>query len=317
MQLTRRTFLGGFTAAAVCPGLFAAAKPVVDPNLVVFLSDVHVNGIEGGVTYQRDKLTRVVGDILKLDPLPAHALVFGDLAWLHGRKEDYLASAPLLKLLEDAGIKVTIAMGNHDRRSTFLDVHGSYAQTTKVPGRIVSVVDLGAADFILLDGLQGTDDRGETDMGPVPGALNKDQQDWLLDVLPKWKKPVFVGSHFPIKELSVGGKSLINLCHQCPAVAGYIHGHDHRWYKSYPHADWKSTRPLRTLCLPSTGHWGDIGFTTFRLTGDRAVAALHQYEYYFPRPEPQRPEDKLLWDDICAENQHATCTFHLPKIKLA
>ena len=92
-----------------------------------------------------------VAEILKLDPLPSRAVVFGDLAWLWGNKMDYQCSAPYLKMLEDAGIPVTVGMGNHDRRSTFLEVHPRYAKTTKIPGRIVSVVDAGAVDFLMLE----------------------------------------------------------------------------------------------------------------------------------------------------------------------
>ncbi len=314
MQISRRHFISGFTAAAASQGMFAAAKPAVDPDLTVLISDVHVKGGQGDNVYQFGKFSRVVADILKMDPLPARVIGFGDLAWLHGAKADYLRSAPELKLLRDAGISVTLGMGNHDRRSTFLEVHPEYAQTTKIPGRIVSVVDAGRVDFIMLDGLQGTDDRGPTDMGPVNGQLNPDQQDWLAAALPKWKKPVFVCSHFPVKELAVSGKPLSQFLHDCPAVAGYLHGHDHRWYKTYPLKTWNSPHTLRTLCLPSTGFWGDIGYVTFRTTADLAVASLRQYEYYFPRPEPRQSCDQRLWDLITAENQNQTCSFILPKL---
>jgi len=43
--------------------------------------------------------------------------------------------------LEAVGIRVTLTMGNHDRRDAFLEVFPEYAKTTKVPGRIVSVVE--------------------------------------------------------------------------------------------------------------------------------------------------------------------------------
>ena len=58
----------------------------------------------------------------------------------------------LLKQLEDAGIPVTICMGNHDRRSTFLEVHPSYAKRTLVPGRIVTVCDAGAVRACAIPG---------------------------------------------------------------------------------------------------------------------------------------------------------------------
>ena len=312
MNISRRSFLTGFTAAAAAPAAFA--RPKSDPDLAVLLSDVHVNGIEGKDMYQRGKFMRVVADILKMDPLPGHAIFFGDLAWLHGRKEDYASSSEGIKLLQNAGIAVTLGMGNHDRRSTFLEIHPSYAKTTKIPGRIVSVFSIGRADFIMLDGLQGSDDRGLTDMGPGDGALDKEQLDWLMDALPKWKRPVFVGSHWPIGELKAGGKPFKQLLFRSPAVAGYIHGHDHRWYKTMPIKSWRDSPQIRTLCLPSTGHWGDIGYVTLRLSKDRAVAALHQYEYYFPTPIATDDKCLEVWRDITAENQNQTCTFRLPTV---
>ena len=297
-------------ARTSAPRLFAKAKSDYDPDLTVLLSDIHVNGVKGDAVYQREKFACVVGEILKLSPLPSRAVVFGDLAWLFGRKEDYLQSLPYLKQLEDAGIPVTIGMGNHDRRSTFLEVHPSYLERTKVPGRIVTVCDAGAVDFLMLDGLQGTDDRGLRDMGPGFGKLDKDQQDWLLAELPKRKKPFFVCSHFPVQELTAGGKPLSRALVTAPNVIGYIHGHDHRWYKRYMRNGWRKGEIVkRTLCLPSTGHWGDIGYVLLRTCGNRAVASLVQKEFFFPSPsEPGAPVN-ALWDVIVAENKGQTCTF--------
>ncbi len=322
MNVSRRGFLwlAGAAGASLSGGcasgkLFTGGKGAHDPDLTVLLSDIHVNGQKEGDVYQRGKFADTVAEILRMDPLPARALVFGDLAWLWGNKLDYQCSAPMLKLLEDAGIEVTIGMGNHDRRSTFLEVHPKYAQTTKVPGRIVSVVDAGAVDFLMLDGLQGADDRGAKDMGPVPGALSKDQQDWALDALPKWKKPVFVCSHFPVEDLTAGGKPFSRLLMVSPNVAGYIHGHNHRWYTRYMRVGWSSTTIKRTLGLPSTGHWGDIGYALFRTGGGRATVSLRQRDFYYPKPVPMDPGDVDIWRVITQDNQGLSCTFPLPRVK--
>ena len=320
-SFSRRGFLRIFGAAGLASAgggcaagrLFTGSASDHDPNLTVLLSDVHVNGQETGDVYQRGRLEATVAEILRLNPLPSRAIVFGDLAWLWGNKADYERSAPQLKLLEDAGIPVTIGMGNHDRRATFLEVHPGYATSTKVPGRIVSVVDAGTVDFIMLDGLQGTDGRGPKDMGPVPGALCKNQQDWLLDILPKWKKPVFVCSHFPVHELKAGGKPLEKLLLDAPNVAGYIHGHDHRWYTRSLVLGYTSRQLKRSLCLPSTGHWGDIGYALMRVKDGNAVVELRQRDYYFPSPKP--PKDPCVaktWKAIARDHQGLFCTFVLP-----
>ena len=319
MNLSRRHFLFCAGAASLAGGcasgrFFTGAAADYDPDLTLFLSDIHLSKGQGGVCYQRDKFAVLVAEILKLNPLPARAVVFGDLARHAGTKDDYVEAVKALKPLRDAGIDITIGMGNHDRRSTFFELFPDHAKRTKLPGRVVSVVEAGAVDFLMLDGLQGTDDRPWGDMGPVPGALDPAQQEWVKDVLPKWKKPVFVCSHFPVEELNVCGKPLSSLLLDAPAVAGYIHGHNHRWY-SVPMHRWGKRTVKRSLGLPSTGHWGDIGYALFRTSGDRAEVALRQTEYFFPYP-PKAGEmvDRRVWDVICAENQNRTCTFQLPEL---
>lgn len=291
---------------------FSNATKNFDPDLTVFLSDFHVNGAENGPTHQRRKLSLVVSEILKLHPLPAKAVLFGDLAWMWGLKIDYDTIKPLIQPLSDAGIELIMAMGNHDRRSTFVEVFPEYGQRSIIPGRIVSVTDLGKADLIMLDGLQGSDDREIGDEGPIPGALCQGQQDWLLEVLPNYHKPVFVCSHFPLAELSAGGKPLSHLLLNSPQVAGYIHGHEHRWYKLDIREGYDSANVKRSLSLPTTGHWGDIGYSSFRLDQEKAVASLHQLEYFFPRPNMGTPEEQRLWTYATAENQNQSCTFPMP-----
>ncbi len=285
-----------------------------DPDLTVLLADIHVSGREGTQTHQRSRFERVVADILAMDPLPARAVLFGDLAWNAGEREDYRRTRPLIAALEEAGIPLTIGMGNHDRRSTFLEFYPEYAQRTLVPGRIVTVCYAGSVDFLMLDGLQGDDERASNDIGPVAGALDPAQQEWLLEALPRWKKPVLVCSHYPVNELSAGGRPLKNLICSVPAVAGYIFGHLHYWQKSWLQSGWAA--PIvrkRALCLPSVGHWGDIGYALLRTTPKSAVVSLVQYEHFFPTPKPVWPDDRSLWDAATAENQGQTCTFPLPR----
>jgi len=315
MNISRRSFLQFSSAAALtavggCRSFFTGAASDYDPNLTVFFSDVHVRG---GESYQLDRFRPFVAEVLKMTPLPKNVVIFGDLAFLHGHKADYETSAPYLKQLEDAGISVTIGMGNHDRRSTFFEVHPEYLNRIKVPGRVVSVADLGHADLLMIDSLAGSDDRGAQDMGPVPGVLDKAQQEWLLAELPKWKRPVFVCAHHPLKELNAGNKPLKDLLVRSP-VAGYIHGHNHRWYTGWAPHKWGSRAILRSLCLPSTGHWGDIGFTVFRTSPGSAVATLDEREFFFPKPLEKGEARPEVWDAILEENRGASCKFLLPKV---
>ena len=317
-NVSRRAFLrlsaigGTLMAAGGCrTALFTGAASDYDPNLTVFLSDIHVRG---GESYQLEHFKRVVAEILKMSPLPKRAVVFGDLAYLFGRKEDYVTSAPYLKQLTDAGISVTIGMGNHDRRSAFLEVYPEYARRTKVPGRIVSVVDIGPADILMLDSLAGSDDRGNNSSGPVPGTLDAAQQEWLLAELPKWKRPVFVCAHHPVFELTAGGKPLSELFFNSPAFAGYINGHNHRWYAEWSLRNYSQRKLLCYLGLPSTGHWGDIGYTLFRTTPSDAVANLVQHDFFFPNPLKEGEPRPEMWNAIMEKNRGAHYRFVFPNI---
>ena len=123
-EIGRRDFLGlGAAAAAsvfmpvlkadICadlPGDASSAR--FDDNLVAFLADIHA-GADKKCSVARRKFKETVDEILAMRPLPRNVLVFGDIAYRCGLGEDYDFSRPLFRKLEDAGIAVTIGMGNH------------------------------------------------------------------------------------------------------------------------------------------------------------------------------------------------------------
>ena len=310
MMFSRRDFL---RSASLFGAGFALAKPLVasekiftnikanfDESLSVFFSDVHVGG---GKSYQRNYFLEIVADVMRMDPLPRNIVIFGDLAFLSGMKGDYEESYKIIKPMMDLGIKVTIGMGNHDRRSTFLETYEGYDKRLLVPGKIVSVSSDSNADILMLDGLQGKDERAERDMGPVSGKLDPDQIEWIKAELPKWPRKVFVGSHFPIHELKIDQKtSLVRfMMENCPNVKGYIHGHDHRWYERWSSCGWGKRAIMRSVCLPSTGHWGDIGYTTFRTTPEKATLSLKMKDFFFPRPLKEGEKRPAIWDQFIKE----------------
>ncbi len=310
---TRMSFLkgmfatGAVTATSGC--LFTRSASDFDERLTVLLSDIHVYA--GG--YQYDRFAATIAEILRMNPLPRRAVVMGDIAFLMGHKEDYLASAPFFKQLTDAGIEVTYCMGNHDRRKTFWEVHPEYRSRNLLDGRVVSCCSMPDADILTLDGLQGTDDRGHNDSGPVPGKLAKDMREWVVEELPKWKRPVFVASHFPVKELFIDkdGKQPLSkfMLTKCPMVRGYIHGHNHRWYEGFNAVDWSNPATLRCLCLPSTGHWGDIGYALFRTTSDCATASLVQKDFFYPKPIEKASERPAIWAKIVEDHRNLSVSF--------
>ncbi len=222
--ISRRGFLLGIAAAAAAPGnLFAKADKDFDSSLAVFLSDVHVNGLDElngkkTKTSMREHLAANVAEILRMNPLPRHVFIFGDLAHLQGRLVDYRRSYPDLKLLADAGIGLTIGMGNHDHRKAFLEVWPEYQERTLVPGAIHTVTSLPDYDLVMLDSLN---EKDEVDAwNPTAGALSKAAQEWILSRLPKWPRPFFIGAHHPIYELKFGGrqKALARLHREIPEL---------------------------------------------------------------------------------------------------
>ncbi|MBR1575089.1 MAG: metallophosphoesterase [Bacteroidales bacterium] len=272
--------------------------PVYDDNLVCLISDLHTNP----GAYQPARLERTIADILALDPLPRNVIALGDLAYLLGKPEEYARLKEILVPLEASDIRLTLAMGNHDRRAHFAEAFPGYAAASELKDRFVYVVETPRVDFIVLDSLQeSTDPRKWI----TPGALDDGQRAWLQEKLAAYKdKPVFVMSHHPLGEIGIR-----DLLLDCPTCCGYIHGHDHVWRPGWSHRNYRDRDLIRTLCVPSTGHWGDIGYTLLELGETSAVARLHQYEFFFPNPLAEGEAKPAQWSMIEEEHRDALCRF--------
>ena len=94
-----------------------------------------------------------------------------------------------------------------------------------------------------------------------------------------------------------------------PTCCGYIHGHDHRWRVGWSDINYSTQDILRTLCLPSTGFWGDIGYTIFRQGEYSATATLVMLEYFYHTPHREGEEKPLQWTLIEQDNKGACCRF--------
>ena len=193
--MTRRDFTKGLLAAAGmsaagCQSCLTASKGALDPFAAGVISDIHT-----GLPWSRQKYRtgreypwqpeaskRLVAEILALRNPPANVIGLGDTSLAFGETGDYEIAAEVLKPLSDAGIKVTLAMGNHDIRAEFLKFFPGYDRTTKVPGRFVSVVETPHVDFILLDSLKEPTKRG--DYAACTGfELGDAQMAWLRETL--------------------------------------------------------------------------------------------------------------------------------------
>ncbi len=277
--LMRKTLASLLLAACAFP--VGAATIPVDENLVALFADMHVTE-DAQQPHQRAGLAQCVQDVLACHPRPANVLFYGDLSFNHGATNDYRLFNELVKPLEDAGIRWSACMGNHDRRAAYLSVfpdrHGA---PPLVPERLVTVVKTPHADFILLDScLEGS----------VNGSLDGAQRAWLQATLTHAEKPVFVGAHHSLAETGVAGLMASNA-----VCAAYIHGHHHNWKP-------QQEKGVETLCLPSTGHWGDIGYVLVKLSSAGAVFTLYQRDYYTPRPAAKPAEAKPEWQQRVQKN---------------
>ena len=314
-ELSRRSFVKSAFALGALPvaGCLSAketAGVAVDPNLSVFLSDIHVSGknVKGQPTYQNPLFAKVVDQVLAMNPRPKRTLIFGDVALWNGRSEDYAESAPMIQRLKDVGIEVYLTTGNHDHREPLFRFHPRQKEITPVPGRVVSVVDVGTADFVLLDTLK-ENPKGEGSGNAVDGGLDEAQADWLLAYAKAAKRPFFCGAHHPSRELTVKGKKRLQHLETNPMFAGYVHGHNHRWYKEWFHFGYSRPHVVRSACLPSTGWWGNIGFATFRTQSDRATLSFVQNDFFFPKPLAEGQSRPREWDQIIREAEGDFCTF--------
>lgn len=267
-------------AAEGTPTPPVSAASELDPALVAIISDTHVNGLPperlAGFSWEAGLLRRTVEEILSLRPLPANVISLGDNACLWGMPEDYALVAELLAPLETAGIRVTLAMGDHDRRDNFLAQWPRYAETSPVPGRIVSKVDTPYCTLLLLDTVN--DDPIGFGEATRPGDLGDAQRKWLDAELGASTKPVIAcGHHGPNQnKVNLAGTLLA-----APVCKAYFHGDWHCWIPGFERIPGKGLIPSFTF--PSTGHWGDIGFALLRTHPDRAVVELRQLDWFDER----------------------------------
>ena len=103
--------------------MFTGCKDDFDDSLAVFLADSHVcdDAVLSRWAYTCDELDRRIAEVLAMHPLPRNVVVFGDLVLDTGKARDYDAVRRKLRLLVDAGIRLTLGVGNHDRRLPFWD----------------------------------------------------------------------------------------------------------------------------------------------------------------------------------------------------
>ncbi len=306
--MSRRGFIGSAVAFAAAYGphrasaegeaAAGAGEGGLDQEAIAFISDIHV-GLP--LERQRWKTMRdyphqpaataaLVKEILALPRPPANVVNLGDISLAFGEPEDYEVAAETLKPLYDAGIKVTHAMGNHDIRAEFLKAFPGADEGTKIPGRLVYVVETPHVDIVVLDSLVEPGRRG--DYGAMTKCgLGDEQKKWLVDFVAGAKRPLFICAHHPHHGLKLPMSIAKN-----PRVAGYIHGHSHVWTTGYMRGDFdEKARMLRTVGLPTLGFEMDVGWALLKTGASAASLVCNARDFYYPlpRPKPERPPE---WD---------------------
>lgn len=306
--MDRREFIGCLGCAI---GLSTAtARPLAgktlahagfDENLAVIVSDSHVKAANGDKVSRSGKaFADLVDEILAMKVKPHHFIHLGDLSVLTGEEADYEAARPQIERLQNAGIKVAITMGNHDRRGSYLKVFPDGAKGSLVDGRHVYLVAMPKCDVLLLDTLI---DLGKPKTrNPVNGELSGGQLEFLEKFFVGRTKPVLIASHHPVLNVMMGKRKLKHyIAYQKSAVA-FLHGHNHTWTSVWAHPDdWKNPVTIDAIGLPSSGCDGDIGYVLLKAHPDRATISLKQRDFFYPNPVSGKGRPPQ-WDQRVKEN---------------
>ena len=302
--ISRRGFLFGAAAATasltsgeVSPRKKGAAQ--LDPNRVVLISDVHIplpaseqKWPTGEYPWIVETVKKHLDEIMTLDPLPARIISLGDMSISFGEDREYEIWREMLKPVWDRGIKVTLAMGNHDFRASFAKSFPECAAESLVPGRYVYKVETPSADFLVLDTLKEPAERGDYRM--VTGhELGEAQTAWAKQALLELKKPTFVCAHHSISQCGIMKEIL-----KAPMVAGYLHGHDHHWMNDFVTDGYsKTSRTIRSIGIGALAINGDVGYGVMDIRPQAARLQMIAKDFYYPfkLPKAERPK---VWDAI-------------------
>lgn len=295
--MNRREFLGGLGAAAVLTS--GGADAAAATTTVALISDLHVNGEKA--THTSAELARTVKDLLALEPRPAKVVCFGDIADTHGRRCDYEAAKALLEPLVEAGLEIAYMTGNHDHRAAMAEFCPEWSASTLVPGRLVHVVAAGPLDLVLMDSL--IESQGEGSFNEVNGGVDGGQLEWLAEFGKRTERPFLVCAHHDGRQMKSFAKAAMA---SSPRMCGYLHGHRHGWLPDALHIWGRGARAVRSVGLPSTGSWGDVGFALLRVGADRAVIEPRLRNFWFPVPGGESAVDRQLHRENAS---FGSCTF--------
>ncbi|MDO4570385.1 MAG: metallophosphoesterase [Planctomycetia bacterium] len=262
--MNRREFLratgGCVLVACGTPHSLGAEQIPTDENVVAIFADTHLRNPQSTQHVQR--FNAVVRQLLAMNPRPANLLIYGDVAFDEGKVEEYQLFRELIQPIELAGIRWEVAMGNHDRLDNYRRAFPErFEKPFIIENKLITKVETPCADFLLLDSYK---------KGCVEGEIDPAQREWLRETLKTYTKPLFVGCHHPLQETQLG-----EILSVCPCVVAYLYGHNHHWR-------FQEQFDTKTICFPSTGHWGDLGFVTLQLSKEEARFTPNVDDFFMP-----------------------------------
>jgi 3',5'-cyclic AMP phosphodiesterase CpdA len=245
-------------------------------------------------------IAATVKQVLALDPLPAAAIITGDLASIEGEPGNYKLVKELFKPLRAAGIPLHLVLGNHDNREHFwaafpevrpaqskpVEAKAAAAKPAdansggaKLTGGHVenqtSIIETPLANWFLMDSLLATK--------LTPGMLGKEQLDWLAKALDARKdKPALLIAHH---QLSLSGglldySALLDVAAPRRQAKAYFHGHTHCWKKDLQ-------REIHAVNVPATAWLFDPkqprGWLDLRLKTDGATIVMNALDKKHPK----------------------------------
>lgn len=247
--VSRRRFLAGSLAGAACltlPRMASADNDAVDRWAL--LSDPHIAAKREaklrGVC-MAEHLSKVLDELLALEPKPGNVLINGDCACTSGETGDYDLLVDMLGPLTKAGWPLHFTLGNHDHRERFATALAATDSVQPLAGRYVSIVEGRQANWFLLDSLEKTN--------VVTGRLGDDQLAWLAKALDaRADKPALVSVHHnPDTSAKPTGLAdtgpLVELLMARKQVKALFFGHTHHW-------DVKTRDGLHLVNLPAVAY---------------------------------------------------------------
>jgi 3',5'-cyclic-AMP phosphodiesterase len=280
-SINRRRFLAGTLAAGA--GLLsarrlAAAETAADPNCLVLMAATHLRRHredEWRGVKMAEAFEQASKEILALPKRPAGLIIAGDLA--EGPSCGYGLFRDALKPLQDAGLSIHLAIGNHDSREKFLAAFPKMKfepiAEEKTPSKLVSLWETPEANWFLLDSAV------QPRVGS--GKFGEAQLAWLAKALDarRDKPALIVAHHHPDPLAKFDGltdtSAFLKVVLPRSQVKAYFYGHTHIWNLT-------EMSGMHFVNLPAMAWTFDPtqprGFVTLQTKPDGATLVVHTFD---------------------------------------